>query len=93
MAASVVWYKTGEEWLAMKEIAADPDVWEENFDEWKDHAEQVIGNLRDNGQYVKPVSFKVDGYRAWCDSNEYPYDAASRSKYAAYVAEIGEYHG
>jgi hypothetical protein len=91
MPTSIVWYKNKNDWDAMKAIAADPDIWEETFEEWLDDAEQGIKGLQDQGIYCKKVTFKIDGFKAWCDEGDRPYDATSRSQYVIYVAEAGEY--
>jgi hypothetical protein len=91
MPTCVVWYKNKPDWEAMKTIATDPEVWEETYEEWLDSAEPTFKGLQEQGFFCKKTTFSIDGYKTWCDEGDRPYDAKSRSEYAAYVGELGEY--
>lgn len=91
MSTCVVWYKSANDWAAMKAIASDPEVWEPTYEEWLDNAKPAFKEFQDQGIHCRKVTFDINGFKAWCDEGDRPYDAKSRSQYAVYVAEIGEY--
>ena len=80
----IVWY-TKEEWLKMKEISIDSQIFEKSFKEWEQMANKTLINMKTSGIVATKVFIKTDEFILWCKIHSLPLDASSRSYY---VSEI-----
>ena len=85
----VVWY-TASEWAKTKASAADPDRFEEKYEEWLQVAEKAFDEFRASSLNVRRSLIKSENLLAWCIAKGKQNTAASRSEYVAsleYAAE------
>lgn len=76
----VAWYRR-DQWQRLREVSADVDELEEEYDEWLQGAQRHIERLP-RGLGVKKIDVDVDELVDWCKSKGRPVDATARSVFA-----------
>ncbi len=80
----VAWYLE-EEWPAWKQSVSDPELFEEDFSEWRRNAVQKINELEKQGLSIRRVPIPIQPFLRWCHQQNRPADANARTQY---VCEI-----
>ncbi len=78
----VAWYQR-EQWTHLRELAADADVLEENYDDWVASAERALMTVRAQGLTAERVEVDVDEIAEWCRRAGRQFDSKARSEYVA----------
>lgn len=86
---AVGWY-TPDEWARVKAVAADPEVFENSFQEWEAMATDALDDLRRAGAIPVKVSISADELRAWCLARGKPVRADARAEFVADKARGGK---
>jgi len=83
---SIAWYRR-EQWERLREISADRDDLESNYEEWRLAAEKTFLELC--GARMAPVKALVDVEEplSWCQSQGRPVDAKARAEFAIVCAQ------
>jgi len=81
-ASGVAWYDR-EEWRRIREVAADPQVFEESYDEWVVMAEKAVRELEATGMIIERVPVGATELIAWCSEHDRPVDGSARAEFAA----------
>jgi hypothetical protein len=82
MASGVAWYDR-EQWQRLREVAADPEVLEESYDQWVVMAEKAIRDLEAMGMIIERVPINTNDLIAWCNEQDRPIDGSARAEFAA----------
>ena len=82
LAIAFCWYEP-DEWLKIKESAADADSQDDSYEEWKSNANQAIESIRATGHNVAKIAMKTEEFSAWCKKNNIENNADGRSRFAA----------
>jgi len=77
----VAWYRP-EQWDRLLQIAADREVLEDTFEEWKVIAEESLKKFA-RGYHLRKVDIDVEELLGWCNAHNRPVDGAARSEFAA----------
>jgi hypothetical protein len=85
----VAWFDS-DQWLRLREIAADPDRLEESYEEWLAVAEDAIRNLKVGGLTIEKVPVNTEELILWCNEDGRSIDAAARAEFA--VRELRKRH-
>ena len=78
----VGWY-TEPEWSLVKAAAADPEVFEQSFDEWVVMAEEALARMRGAGIEPHKVLVKSSELLAWCFAHAKVNNAPSRAEFVS----------
>jgi len=81
-AVGVAWY-TSSEWSRVKAAAADPERFEESFEEWLAVAEDVLVKLRSAGVPAERFLVHADELAKWCDENGLRNNSSARAKFVS----------
>jgi hypothetical protein len=81
-ALGVAWYSK-EEWDRLREVAEDPDLLEENYEEWVEVFEGSLRQLSKAGILPDRIEVRVDELVEWCHRKSLPIDAKARSQFVA----------
>ena len=73
------------EWERLRQLAADPEMLEETYAEWRTVYESSVRQLAVSGLATEPVEVGVEELQAWCTARKRPLDANAR---AEFVSEI-----
>jgi hypothetical protein len=76
----VGWY-TAEEWVKVKNSAADPERFEDTYTEWVEMAEKALLDLRAVGINARKYPVIASELLAWCVAHGKVNDAAARAEY------------
>ena len=82
-ASGVAWYDR-EQWQRLREVAADPEVLEESYDEWVAMAEKAVRELEVSGMIIERVPVNATDLIAWCSEQDRPIDGSARAEFAAH---------
>jgi hypothetical protein len=77
---AVGWYTPGE-WARVRAAAADPEVFENSFQEWETMATHALRDLRSAGVITVKVLISVDELQAWCLAHGRPIRADARAEF------------
>lgn len=77
---AVAWY-TPQEWARVKAVAADPEVFEDSFEEWEAMATDALHDMRNAGIISFKVLISADELQAWCLAHGKPVRADARAQY------------
>jgi len=82
MLVGITWY-TVETWAEVKASAADPECFEDSFQEWEAMANEARRELQRSG--VSAVEFKINPqeFSAWCDLNGKVNNAPARAEFVS----------
>ena len=78
----LAWY-TEEEWLKVRSAAADPDRFEETYNEWLQLADEALLKLRAENISARRSFIKAEDLLAWCIAHNKRNDAAARAEFVA----------
>ena len=78
----IAWFRR-DQWLLLRQKAADPEIIEDTYDEWEKQAESLIQKLIAMGQPFKKIDIDIFELEAWCQEKGLPNDASARSQFAA----------
>ena len=78
----VAWYRR-EQWDHLLQIAADREVLEDTYEEWKVTAEESLKKFAMSGHHLRKVDIDVEELLGWCNVHNRPVDGAARSEFAA----------
>ena len=78
----VAWYRL-EQWDHLLQIAADREVLEDTYEEWKVTAEESLKKFAMPGYHLRKVDIDVEELLGWCNVHNRPVDGAARSEFAA----------
>jgi hypothetical protein len=81
-ASGVAWYDR-DQWQYLRDVAADPEVLEQSYDEWVAMAETAIRELEASGMIIERVSVNTTDLVAWCREQNRPIDGSARAEFAA----------
>jgi hypothetical protein len=84
----IVWYPNEEEWKGMRDLAEDPERFEESYDDWLRMMADSLDRFRKSELLPVKMPCCVVKYREWCEAEGRPFDASSRSAYAADLLRI-----
>ena len=84
---------TREEWHILKQVASDPDVLDDAYEDWQEGLEKLIKGLKKEGIAFKKVNIHVNELVRWCTEQGKPIDGEVRSQFAAYCLRTGQYDG
>ena len=90
MPAIFVWFENEENWLSLKNIATDPEIWDESYEEWLNGAKQIYEEIENKGIEICKIVLNADDYLCWCIENDKEPDVKSCNEYAAYLVEKRE---
>jgi hypothetical protein len=76
------WYQR-EQWARLRELAADVDRLEEDYDAWLISAERTFAVVKSEGLAVERVPVDVQEMAAWCAREGRQFDSKARSEYVA----------
>ena len=76
------WYERAQ-WPRLRELAADVDQLEEDYDAWLTSAERGVATLKSEGLSVERVLVDVEEIAAWCTRKGRRFDSRARSEYVA----------
>ena len=78
----VGWY-TAENWLRVKDAAADAEIFEATFEEWEIMAEETLKTMRNAGILPLKVEIDAEELLAWCQAHRKPNDGGARAQFVA----------
>jgi hypothetical protein len=78
----IAWYRR-DQWARLRELAADADRLEEEFEDWLVGAQKTIVQLTATGLRVRRVDVDLDDPVRWCRHEGRPLDSAARAAFAA----------
>ncbi|MGB7624899.1 MAG: hypothetical protein WBN92_21335 [Terriglobia bacterium] len=67
----------------MRELAGDPEVLENTYEEWVQMAEEKMGELLKAGIEAWKIPVDVEELQRWCESKGLPLDGYARAKFVA----------
>jgi hypothetical protein len=78
----IAWYQSKADFDHMKKVAADPEMWEEDYEQWQQLALEKEQALIRSGYTPMRVAITAEGLAAWCRRQGWlKMDARARSKY------------
>lgn len=77
----VAWYETEREWMLMREISEDGDKFEQSYAEWTEIFENSVADMKKLGIIGIRVPVNVEHFMLWCEEQQIPMNAFSRSRY------------
>jgi len=80
--AGCAWFDE-EGWERLREVTADPERLEDDYETWVAMVEKSIRDMRDQGVELEKVLLDVDELVAWCEEQDRPVDASARADLAA----------
>ncbi|MBZ5535637.1 MAG: hypothetical protein LAO31_06745 [Acidobacteriia bacterium] len=78
----VTWYRP-EQWERLRELAVDPEIIENTYEEWALMAEEKMGELLRAGIEVWKTPVAVEEFRAWCERQRLPLNGYARARFVA----------
>jgi hypothetical protein len=83
---ALCWYQP-EEWTKLKQNAADAEILDDTYKDWKKNANDTIRLIREAGRQVQKINIKIDDLEAWCKAEDKDNNSAARTLYAIAIAE------
>jgi hypothetical protein len=88
LAVGVAWYRYGQ-WERLREVSEDRADLEDTWAEWIGDAEELLRGLGAKGIRAEKVDVDVEELVRWCQADQKPINAASRSAFAAEMLRRG----
>lgn len=82
LVTGIAWYRR-DQWLRLREAAADADVLEDTYDEWLEIAQNTILDLAKEGIRAEPVDIDLDELIEWGRANDRPIDGKARAEFTS----------
>jgi hypothetical protein len=79
----IAWYRA-DQWTRLRDVAADPDVLEDSYEDWLVGAQRILVQMAVSGVQVRPVDVDVDALVRWCETEGRLVDSAARAAYAVF---------
>lgn len=76
-------------WERLRELAADPERLEDDYETWVQMVDDTIRGMRDHGMNVEKVLVDVDELVAWCEEEDHPVDASARAAFVTATLQQG----
>lgn len=86
MVVAFCWYEQSE-WEALKRTAADKEILDDTYEEWKQNANDSIATARAEGHQVQKIKIKIDRLEAWCGEQGIDNNSTARTQYAIHEAQ------
>jgi hypothetical protein len=90
MVMGFAWFDKAQ-WQRLREVAGDPEILDDSFEEWERNALRALRDLRRKGQPVQKVNINVDELVSWCKSKGVPVTSKHRAEYV--IALLKQRHG
>jgi len=81
-AVGVAW-NTSSEWSRVKAAAADPERFEDSFEEWLVVAEDALVKLRSAGLSAERFLVSADELAKWCVENRLENNSSARARFVS----------
>lgn len=78
----VAWY-TSSEWSRVKAASADPERFEESFEEWLVVAEDALVKLMSAGVSAERFLVNADDLAKWCVENRLENNSSARARFVS----------
>jgi len=72
-----------EQWQHWLESVDDRESWQETYEAWQQHTEEMAGRLQRAGLEVIFIDLDADQFTQWCKARGYQNDSEARSRYSA----------
>ncbi len=83
---ALAWYRQ-DQWQLLLDYSTDSDKLERTYQEWLEHAEEQVNELRNDGHNVVKIDVDIEELKKWCEGSDKPVDGYTRSEYAVYLAQ------
>lgn len=87
MLVAFCWYEQSE-WETLKQTAADKEILDDTYAEWKSNANKAIAELRADGHQIQKIKVKMEQLEAWCADQGVENKANARTEYAIHEAKL-----
>jgi hypothetical protein len=84
----VCWYLEPE-WNHAKQMAVDPELFEDTYPEWVAMAEAALKDLAKTGSHITKILVNADELREWCIEHKTLNNSAARAAYAVERLGVG----
>jgi hypothetical protein len=78
---------TRQQWLRLKEIAADPERLDDAYEDWLAGSDESMKMMEARGLRCVPIHVDVDELAAWCLVRDRPLNGEARAAFAAEKAQ------
>src|SRR5712692_8882300 len=82
----LAWYAL-DQWLLLKNTAADPEELDDTYGEWLERATQKFEELQAAGYDIRKVNVDVSELTQWCRLRGVPLDGKSRAQFALHKVQ------
>ena len=83
---ALAWYRQ-DQWQLLLNYSTDSDKLERTYQEWLEHAEKKVNEMRKSGLNVVKIDINMEELKKWCEASDKPVDGYTRSEYAVYLAQ------
>jgi hypothetical protein len=90
-ATSMAWIDE-RDYKAFRVILSDGATLPARYEEWRSHVQRRIDMFTAQGHIMIKMKIDLDGFVAWCRSNQIPISAASCQLYAVAMLASSEKH-
>ena len=90
--AAIAWYSEAE-YSKFLDSSDDPEVWDQDYESWKQKAESLILRLAAEGTEVVKLPLTLAEVEEWCAREGKRNIAGSRSQIAALKLQLGAESG
>lgn len=84
----VCWY-VPQEWARVKAAAADPEAFEDSFQEWETMANAAFALIRKHHPGAVKAFLSADAFLAWCQSEGKINNSTARAEFARIIVSTG----
>lgn len=78
----ILWWKP-DQWKKAKKISTDSHVFDDNYQEWKEGAENALRELQKRRLIVYQIEINFNDFLEWCKSEKLELNGAARSRYVS----------
>ena len=78
---------TEEQFEKLQQLADDPHVLHDSYEEWVAAHIENMQRFRANGMNPEPIQIDVEELAEWCEQEDRPLDGSARSSYASMMAK------
>ncbi len=80
------WYQS-DQWEILKQTAADKEILDDSYEDWRLNANKAIAEIQSQGKNVQKISINIERLVAWCEQEGLENTSATRTQYAVVVAK------
>ena len=84
MVTGFAWFDK-EQWHRLKEVADDPEILDDSFEEWERNALRALRNIERQGQRVEKVHINIADLVSWCKGKGVPNISKYRAEYVTFI--------